>query len=282
MGRLNSTTRLYCVFGNPVVHSLSPTLHNAAFAHYQVNGAYLAFSPPDIGQGVAAMRSLDIKGASVTIPFKESIISHLDWIHPLAERIGAVNTVVNDHGRLKGYNTDCEAAVAPLEHWGIQDKTILLLGAGGAAKAVAHGIRERGGTLLIANRSLDKADRLARACGARTVSMDELDRARPDMIINTTPVGMESSPGLSCPKACMEARPVVMDAVYTPLDTPLIIAARDRGCQVVDGLSMFVAQAAAQFELWTKIRPNTEKMKHWVMEDLLTRKESHPDKERRQ
>ena len=268
---INSTTQLYGVFGSPVTHSLSPIIHNPAFRDHGVNAVYLAFEPASARAGAEAVRNLNMGGASVTIPFKEEIMAHLDWIHPLAEKIGAVNTVVNEDGQLKGYNTDCKAAVDPLKALGVQGKNVLILGAGGAAKAVAHGIADARGNVFIANRSPEKGRALAQACHGQFVPMEEAQKLRPDMIINTTPIGMDSAPGLSCPLDCLEKKPVVMDAVYTPLNTPLIQAARERGCTVVDGLSMFVAQAAAQFELWTGIEPDLEKTRQWVRDEMEAR-----------
>ena len=275
MNTITTTSRLYCIFGSPVGHSLSPAIHNAAFAFHGIDAVYLAFEPRDIAGAVGSVRALDIQGASVTIPFKESILPHLDWVDPLAEKIGAVNTLVNEGGILKGYNTDLRAAVDPLDAHGIQGKEVLVLGAGGAAKAVAHGIQDRGGRVTIANRSSKAGEELARACGGRYFPMDDAQSLRPEMIINTTPVGMDKTPGLSCPPDCMEHRPVVMDVVYTPRRTQLIELAREKGCPTVDGLAMFVSQAAAQFEHWTGIKPENEKMKSWALEGIQYQKEKN-------
>ncbi len=153
---ISATTDLYCVLGNPVSHSQSPLVHNISFKKNKIDAVYLAFEPPDIKTAVMSMRTLGIKGASITIPFKETIIHYLDEVDPLALEIGAVNTVVNKAGRLVGYNTDCDAAIAPLISPGIQDKTICIIWAGGARKAVAHGIAKQGGNIINTNRSGSK------------------------------------------------------------------------------------------------------------------------------
>ncbi|MCF8086862.1 MAG: shikimate dehydrogenase [Desulfotignum sp.] len=267
---VTADTRLFCVLGNPVSHSNSPLIHNIAFADHQIDAVYLAFAPSDIQKAVDAVRQFNIQGVSVTIPFKQSVIPFLDTIDDKASAIGAVNTIVNQNGMLSGYNTDSFAAIAPLKEANISGKTVLVIGAGGAARAVAFGIHAHNGNLLIANRSEDKGRALAARYGADFYSMEAIKYLRPDIIINTTSLGM--TPGenvLSCPEDCLTSKTLVMDVVYTPLETRLISVARQKGCHVVDGLTMFIAQAAAQFELWTGIFPDTKKMRHTIL--------THPD-----
>lgn len=266
---ITADTQLFCVLGNPVSHSKSPVVHNQAFADNAINAVYLAFAPQDIGRAVDAIRQLHIKGASITIPFKQSVMPHLDWIDEQARTIGAVNTIVNQEDRLLGYNTDSQAAILPLAPFGIAQKKILVIGAGGAARAVAFGIHSHKGCLTITNRSEDRGRELALAYGARFVPLDKLTGPGFDIIINTTAMGMDPNAGvLACPAACLTRDTVVMDVVYSPLHTPLISMAREKGCTVIDGLDMFVAQAAAQFVLWTGISPEMEKMRQSVL-DLL-------------
>ena len=266
MTAITSDTRLFCVLGNPVSHSKSPLIHNQAFADHQIDAVYLAFAPIDIKKAVDAVRQFDIQGASVTIPFKQSVIPFLDKIDDQAAAIGAVNTIVNQNGVLYGYNTDSVAAIAPLKGANISGKTVLVIGAGGAARAVAFGIHAHNGNLLITNRSQDKGRALAACYDAKFYPMEAINHLRPDIIINTTSLGM--APGtsvLSCPEDCLTSETLVMDVVYTPLETRLISVARHKGCQVVDGLTMFIAQAAAQFELWTEILPDTQKMRDTIL-----------------
>jgi shikimate dehydrogenase len=270
MMEVTADTRLFCVLGNPVSHSKSPLIHNQAFADHHIDAVYLAFAPKDIQKAVDAVRQLNIQGVSVTIPFKQSVIPFLDKIDDQAQAMGAVNTIVNQNGVLYGYNTDSSAAIAPLKDAKISGKTVLVIGAGGAARAVAFGIHAHNGNLLITNRSQDRGRALAARYDADFCPMDEIKHLRPDIIINTTSMGMAPlTHVLPCPKDCLTSETLVMDVVYTPLETRLISEARQKGCHVVDGLTMFVAQAAAQFELWTGILPDTKKMRHTIL--------THPD-----
>lgn len=262
MTAITAGTRLFCVLGNPVSHSKSPLIHNQAFADLQIDAVYLAFAPIDIEKAMDAVRQFDIQGVSVTIPFKQKVIPFLDKIDDQASAIGAVNTIVNQNGVLYGYNTDSSAAIAPLKDANISGKIVLVIGAGGAARAVAFGIHAHNGKLLITNRSQDKGKALAACYDASFYPMDDIKHLRPDIIINTTSMGMAPATNvLSCPADCLTSETLVMDVVYTPLETRLISMARQKGCHVVDGLTMFIAQAAAQFELWTGISPDTQKMR---------------------
>jgi len=266
MTTVTASTRLFCVLGNPASHSRSPVVHNQALADHHIDAVYLAFAPTDIQQAMDAVRQFNICGVSITIPFKQTVIPCLDEIDDQAAAIGAVNTVVNRDGRLYGYNTDSRAAVTPLKESGITGKNVLVIGAGGAARAVAFGIHEHKGRLTITNRSPDKGRALAAVYGAEFVPMDRIRLLRPDIVINTTSMGMTPRENvLSCPADCLTPATLVMDVVYTPLETRLLEVARQKGCRVVDGLTMFTAQAAAQFELWTGIRPDTGKMRQAVL-----------------
>ncbi|WP_320039943.1 shikimate dehydrogenase [uncultured Desulfobacter sp.] len=265
---IDAATRLYCVFGNPVRHSKSPVIHNAAFKDKGVNAVYLAFEVQDAAGAVQAVRTLDILGASVTIPFKESIMEHLDWIDPTAQAIGAVNTIVNEGGVLKGYNTDCQAAVAPLIPFGISGKTVCIVGAGGAARAVAHGIAAQNGDIIITNRTEQKGQALAEVVGARFIPGNKMVDIQVDVVINTTSIGMTPNVDqISFSPEAIKSEMVVMDVVYTPLKTLLLETAEQKGCTTIDGLSMFIAQAAAQFELWTGMIPDMDLMRNIVIKN---------------
>lgn len=267
MQTITAATQLFCVLGNPVSHSKSPLVHNQAFADNRIDAVYMAFAPGNIKPAVDAIRQLHIQGASITIPFKQTVMDHLDWIDDHARAIGAVNTIVNKKGRLLGYNTDSQAAIRPLAPFGIANKQVLVIGAGGAARAVAFGIHCHNGCLTIANRSEKRGTALAAAYDARFVPLDQLAGPGFDIIINTTAMGMDPDADvLSCPGECLTPDTVVMDVVYSPLETRLISLARKTGCTVIDGLTMFVAQAAAQFALWTGISPDMEKMRQSVLD----------------
>lgn len=257
---INATTQLYCIFGKPVSHSKSPLIHNALLTHYGINGAYLAFEIDLIRDGIKAMKTLDIKGASVTIPFKTDILDELDEISTDALEMGAVNTVVNRNGKLYGYNTDCMAAIRPLKTYGIEGKSFAVLGAGGAAQALIYGIKKEGGRVIIINRTKKRGENLAEKFNCDFLGLEnlkELDSLPADVVINTTSVGMHPntrntpiSPELLTPSM------IVMDVVYTPVNTQLLKDARLKGCETIDGLSMFLHQGAAQFKLWTDINPD--------------------------
>ncbi len=266
---IDSQTSLYCIFGNPVIHSKSPDIHNVCFRKYHINAVYLAFKIDSISQGVQAIKSLNIKGVSITIPFKESIIKHLDWIDPEADKIGAVNTIVKQNGKLNGFNTDYQAAVSPLKPFGIQGRKVCIIGAGGAAQAVAFGIHKNGGDITIINRNSVKGEKLALKYNGRFISLEEIktiQHIQPDIIINTTSMGMapdiEESP---IPEHLLDAQMIVMDIVYNPLNTKLLQDAIKKGCTIIDGLSMFIHQGAAQFKLWTDISPDINLMRQTVL-----------------
>ena len=262
---MDSTTQLYGIFGNPVRHSKSPLIHNACFQTHHINAVYLAFKIDDISKGIIAMKTLNIKGASITLPFKESIMDHLDWIDADAAAIGAVNTVLNQDGKLLGFNTDFKAAVAPLKPFGIKGKTVCIIGAGGAAQAVAYGLNKESSKLIIVNRNLKRGASLAQKYQAEFIPMDRVEgkiKIPADIIINTTSIGMQ--PGVEClsfPSSLLNSNMIVMDIVYTPLTTKLLSEAEKKGCTTIDGLSMFLHQGAAQFELWTHISPDIKLMR---------------------
>ncbi len=259
---INSDSDLYCIFGNPVKHSKSPAIHNKWFKHYNINAAYLAFEVDDISNAITAMKTLNIKGASVTLPFKESVMDYLDHIDENALQIGAVNTIINKNEKLSGFNTDFKAAIKPLKPFGIKDKRVCIIGAGGAAKAVAYGIKKNRGNLVIINRSITKGEKIALKYGADFICMDELNQMKDfkaDIIINTTSIGMYPDIKVSpFPSNLLNSKMIVMDIIYNPLKTLLLEEAQNRGCITIDGLSMFIHQGASQFTLWTGIKPVTD------------------------
>lgn len=265
---ITSSTRLYCVLGSPVSHSKSPVIHNAAFREHGIDAVYLAFEPPDAKGAVRAIRTLGIKGASVTIPFKQKIMPHLDQISADARQIGAVNTLVLEGGKLCGYNTDARAAVDPLMPVGIQGKTVCIAGAGGAARAVAFGITQAGGDLIITNRSAEKGKALASQFNGKFIPLAEAGGIYADILINTTSLGMTPNTSASpFPETMLKPGMTAMDVVYTPMKTTFLKTAESRGCTIIDGLAMFVAQAAAQFTLWTGIQPDLQTMRKSILTD---------------
>jgi len=269
---VDSNSRLYGVMGDPVTHSLSPVMHNAAFRQAGHNGVYVAFHVTDLPGAVAGIRALNIHGCSVTIPHKVVVMDLLDHVDPMARQIGAVNTIVNDNGRLSGFNSDSPGAMAALlEKTPVARRRVAVIGAGGAARALAHGVKAHGGRLTIVNRSADKGRLLASALDVDFCPLVEFSGVGFDILVNTTSVGMTPhSDQMPVPHACLRPTMTVMDIVYNPLETRLIKAARGAGCTVVDGVAMFVHQGAFQFERWTGKKAPVQLMKKTVL-DVLTR-----------
>ena len=267
----DSSTGLYGIIGHPVAHSLSPVMHNSAFKATGLNNVYLAFDVTDLEDAVKGIRALGIKGVSVTVPHKESVMKFLDEIDPVAKKIGAVNTIINRNGRLLGTNTDWIGAVKALEEGAgrLDTKKVLVLGAGGSARAVVAGLTERGARVLIANRTLEKAKDLAEQFDARWYSFDELPDVEANIVVNTTSVGMEPNQDTSLiPAELLPKYPIVMDIVYSPLKTKLLKEAEATGCKTITGLRMLLFQAVAQFELWTGMQVPAEVMERALYKTL--------------
>jgi 3-dehydroquinate dehydratase/shikimate dehydrogenase len=247
---LHPKTRLYAVIGDPVAHSLSPLMHNAAFAARQTNAVYMPFHVRDLPDFLAAIESFHIAGFSVTIPHKERILRYLDHCDPLAYEIGAVNTVVVRRGKLYGYNTDFSGVLRAIERrLALASSSVLLVGAGGAARAAAFALARAGSAVTIWARRAQRARGLARVTGGEAIERPEIARRSFDAIVNCTPVGMH--PGGGSPLENRELNcSLVMDLIYRPLKTELLRRAERRGIETVSGVDMFVAQGVAQWELW--------------------------------
>ncbi|MDR4508005.1 MAG: shikimate dehydrogenase [Candidatus Brocadiaceae bacterium] len=263
----DSNTAIYGLIGNPVSHSISPAIHNTLFQAMNFHSVYIPFRVNNISAFMKEFKGIGIKGCSITIPYKESVIKYVDEIDPLAKKIGAVNTIVNQNGRLVGYNTDCAAAIKTLKNMfpvssednHLKDKNIALLGAGGVARSIAFGLKEVGAKVTIINRNYLRAQSLAQdvGCAAEDLSRFQTDDMKWDILINATPVGMHPSVNETpINKNSLQAKVHVFDTIYNPLETKLLQDAKARGCKVANGLPMFLYQAAAQFSLWTgKIPP---------------------------
>jgi shikimate dehydrogenase len=229
-------------------------MHEAGYRALGLAFVYVPFEVTDLGAAIAGMRGLGIRGFGVSQPFKQDVMGLLDALDPVARRIGAVNTVVNDGGRLTGHNTDWVGATRALEEVRPLDGArVLLLGAGGAARAIAFGLREKGAQATIANRDLGKAERVAVDAGARAAPLDEVAQAGDyDVVINATTVGQaDAQPGTPVREGAIRRGQVVMDIVYKPVHTELLERAAARGATTIHGGRMLLHQAAAQFELYT-------------------------------
>jgi len=256
--RINPNTAVYGVVANPVAHSMSPAIHNAAFGALGLDAVYLPFKVSDPRRFIEGFEPLDLKGLSVTIPHKEAMLSLMDEVDELARRIGAVNTVRIEDGRRHGSNTDVSAAVGSVEaavrRAGLRmaQCTVLIVGGGGAARAFAHGLRSRVDRMIIANRTVERAVRLAQEVGATACGLDEMASLRPDVLVNATSVGMwphvDATP---VPAQMLRAGMVVFDSVYNPMRTRLLREAEEAGATTASGVEWFVNQAVAQFEMWT-------------------------------
>ena len=267
MVTIDAKTRVYAVIGDPVTHSLGPLMHNAAFAKRGINAVYVAFRVSDLPGAVAGIRGLNIRGCSVTIPHKVAVMDLLDEVDPLARQIGAVNTIVNHDGRLCGFNSDSPGAVAALlEKTPVIHRQVAVIGAGGAARALAHGVTANGGRLTIVNRSDRRGRRLAEEVGGDFCPLNDFLGAGVEILINATSVGMApDTDRMPVSIACLRPGMTVMDIVYNPLETRLLKAARTAGCTLVDGVAMFVHQGAIQFQRWTGQKAPVQLMKKIVL-----------------
>ncbi|HTN90973.1 MAG TPA: shikimate dehydrogenase [Sorangium sp.] len=248
--------------------STGAAMHLAGYRALGLDFTYIPFAVTDVEGATRGMRALGIRGLGVSMPYKQAVIPLLDEIDPVAARIGAVNTIVNEDGRLRGYNTDWIGAVRALEEvTRLGGARVLLLGAGGAARAVAFGLAERGATVTVANRDLEKARQLAAAVGGTAVPLDagalspEALSPEHSVLVNATSLGMaEVDPRSPVPEEALREDLLVMDIVYKPMVTELVEAARRRGASAVHGGRMLLHQAAEQFRLYTGREPPLDAM----------------------
>jgi 3-dehydroquinate dehydratase/shikimate dehydrogenase len=250
--QVDPATRVYGVAGDPVEHSLSPVIMNTALRRENVNGVYLPLHAKTLKDLMRCIREIPLHGVSVTMPYKQAILEHLDNTDAHTAKTGACNTVVRGQdGKLYGFNTDIAGIVRPLEQrLSIEKAKVLVLGAGGAARAAVFGLKERGAEIWILNRTSVKAQKLARQAKAHTLKRADLKKLNFDVIINATPVGMGNTRDCPLKDDEIQAR-VVFDMVYDPVETHLLHVARAKGIAVIPGVEMFVQQAARQFEIWT-------------------------------
>lgn len=264
---IDAQTQFCGVIGNPVGHSLSPAIHNAAFRTLGLNFVYLAWQVEAIGDAIKGLRALgNFRGASVTIPHKVATMQFLDHVETTAKRIGAINTIVAEKGKLIGHNTDATGALRALREGGIEltGRHIVVLGSGGAARAIAFALAGESGAEQLTLLGIEELERTRlaediRPTTAVTVADSYLDEAAlrrvlPDahVLIHCTPVGMSPKADMTCvPASLLHAGLAVMDIVYNPRETQLLKDAKRMGCKTIPGLEMFLNQAVTQFELWT-------------------------------
>lgn len=280
--QIGPKTRLFGVIGDPIAHSLSPAIHNAAYRQMGIDALYVSFRVPaesDAAEFIRRYTEMGFEGLSVTLPHKLAALRAADEVDTVAARIGAANTItLKEQGgarRLHAHNTDADAAVGELAAaFGgmnmLAEKTVLVLGAGGAARAVAWGLVARARSrVVITNRSEEKGRQLAAELGAEFCPPDSLDELAFDAAVNATPQGMHPKVEAT-PLDAELIRPgtVVFDTIYNPLETRLLREAKERGAKTVDGLGMFVAQGARQVELWTGREAPREVMRRAALEKL--------------
>jgi 3-dehydroquinate dehydratase/shikimate dehydrogenase len=262
--QIRPDTEVFGVIGDPVAHSLSPLLHNQAFAHYKLNAVYVPFRVPrgDLGSFLKIFDSVPVSGYSVTIPHKEAAARLAIWKDPAVETIGAANTLIRSSEGWRAYNTDAlaameslKAALAQLNDQGevpFSSRTVLILGAGGVARAIAHMIQKEGANLVLTNRTLERGQKLAAEVGCRAVDWHARHSALCDVLINCTSVGMHPNLDESpVHNSMLKPGLTVFDTIYNPETTMLIREARSRGCNALTGVDMFIRQAAIQFRLFT-------------------------------
>lgn len=278
---IDSHTSLYGVIGDPVRHSKSPVMLNRAFREAGVNGVYVAWHirQESLGDFVAGVRAMGIRGVNVTIPHKLNIMRHLDRIDDGALAIGAVNTIVNEDGALTGYNTDGIGYVRSLKEEAepeLEGKRIVVLGAGGAARGIVYALSGEGpDSLVIVNRTAEKAEELADLFRSRAdVRAAGIDRLRElcgeaDIVINTTSIGMYPNvEEVPLDAGWLKEGAVASDLIYNPLKTRFLREAEERGCRIHGGLGMFVYQGAYAFEYWTGLPAPIEAMREAVLQTM--------------
>lgn len=269
---INGKTKLYGIIGNPVSHSLSPAMHNSAFTALGENCVYIPFPVEDIKAAMVGLSGLGIGGVSVTIPHKEAIMEHLDFIDPVAQKIGAVNTVkcVEEDGQilLHGFNTDWLGALRPLqEQFDLRNRRVVILGAGGSARAIGFGLLEAGADIVLCSRTESRGRALASDLGCQWCSLEDVENLEGHVLINATSVGMgKLADQCPVPLSVFSTYQIVMDIVYSPLKTRFLKEAEESGCTVINGLEMLLFQGVAQFELWTGLEAPIQEMRKVLLE----------------
>ncbi len=280
---INGKTKVCALIGDPVGHSLSPVMHNAAFKELGLDIVYVAFpvKADELEDAIKGARSLGLLGLNVTMPHKHAVIQYLDETDSTAKAMGAVNTILNERGKLFGYNTDGKGVMIALQEnrADTKEKKMLLLGAGGAAKAIAFQAAQETEELVILNRTEEKGKQLAELLNktfgtkvkGRTLSVDVLkeELETTEILVNATSIGMSPNVNASpVPVDFLHSDLCVMDIVYNPLETKLLKDAKNGGAKVVSGLEMLLYQGAVAFEIWTNCPAPVDVMKKAALNEL--------------
>lgn len=272
---ISAKTKICMVIGDPIDHSLSPQIHNAGYEKLGIDTDYVYLACnvkiENIADFVKGVRAMQIRGVSCTIPHKMEVMKYLDNIDEVAEKIGAVNTIVNEDGVLKGYNTDWLGVVTPLEKiTSLENKSVALIGAGGAARAVAYGVTRRGAKLTIYNRTIEKAQAITKEFGGDAHSLDAVEEVKNmDIIFNATSIGLHPNENESpLAKELITDKHIVFDAIYVPYETKLLRDAKQQGARTIHGMEMLLQQGIAQFKLYTGCDAPEETMRDVLLEYL--------------
>ncbi|SMP10381.1 shikimate dehydrogenase [Desulfurobacterium pacificum] len=279
--KITGKTSVYGIFGFPVKHSLSPLMQTAAFQHCGIDAVYVPFevSPEALKDGIKGIKALNVKGINVTVPHKEKVCELVDYLSEDAEFLGATNTVKNENGVLTGYNTDAEGFLRSLleEGTNVEGKKVVMFGAGGAARAVGYALLKGGAKVLhLINRNFQRAKEVGELLSKRgnvlvyplkeNTAESLVEDA--DIVVNTTSVGMKEGDPKLFDYSVIKGETVVVDIIYNPPLTPLLKAAKEKGCKVVNGLGMLVHQGAIAFEIWTGKKAPVDVMRK-VLEEAL-------------
>jgi len=280
--QIDQDTAVFGIIGNPIEHSLSPLIHNRSFLDQKINAVYLPFHIESscVGDLIRLAPEFGLRGLSVTIPHKVTVMNHLTKMDPAVERIGACNTIVFRNGQRIGYNTDYLAAVGgieielggdPLDTVSVlKNKSALVLGSGGAGKALAYGLVHRNAMVTVTDIDSERAVELAKHLGCEYTKWDMRESMQPDILVNCTPIGMYPKINETpYNKSGLKSKMLVFDAVYNPEHTMLINSALEKGCKVVTGVEMFVGQACYQFKLFTGQKASASLLRNLVREAVL-------------
>lgn len=270
--KITATTKVCGIIGNPVEHSLSPLIQNTAFEALHLDYVYLAFPVQDVEAAIKGMRALGLRGINVTVPHKQAVIPFLDEMDNEAQTIGAVNTIVNEEGKLKGYNTDAPGFEAALTKVAgeVKGKNAIVLGAGGAARAVVYSLIQAGVHVTVLNRTREHAESLVKELGGKAYGVDAFSQVmgNVDIVVNATTVGLHGASESPVSKESLRKDLVVFDLVYDKEGTQLIKDAKAAGCIIVPGTELLIEQAVLSFKLFTGSNVPVEVMKKTLYEYL--------------
>ncbi|MBS7655017.1 shikimate dehydrogenase [Candidatus Bathyarchaeota archaeon] len=279
-----SETEVYGLIGYPVKHSISPQIHNSAFKTLKINAVYLTFEVKKefLKKALDGVKALGVKGVNVTIPYKIDVVKHLDELSQEATLIGAVNTILNTNGKLIGFNTDGIGVLKAFKAYKVEltGKKVVLLGAGGAAKAIGYAIADKVNSLIILNRTKRKALMLSKELKRKLkanalggdLTLESLRKSliNADIIVNATSIGMTPNFNQTpVPKELLKSNMVVLDVVYNPLETKLLQEAKEAGAKCINGVEMLVQQAAEAFKIWFKVDPPIDEMRKAALKSLI-------------